>query len=68
MVFDTSTIITIIITNIFVGLGIAVGFWWASKSFLKRIIKEVPHWIHEILSEQRENAAIDRAIEARKNY
>lgn len=50
-----------VVSGIFLGLGIAIGFYYSLK-------KLMPAWIHEIINEMRKTKAIENALETRKTY
>jgi hypothetical protein len=48
--------ITNVISGIFLGLGIAVGMYYALK-------KQMPKWIHKVTYELKKIAMMDRALD-----
>lgn len=56
-----TTALTQIFSGIFIGVGIAYGFYFALK-------RQMPKWIHEITQELRKIKAIENISEVRRKY
>ena len=65
---DFNQVFTLILSGILTGAGICIGFVLIGRNFVEKLIKQMPKWIHEVMSENRKNAAIDRALEGRRQY
>ena len=65
-------ILTYLVQQFFVLLGIIIFAWVLGLSFARGISKElkdkIPAWIHSFRKEMTEERAISKALEGRKKY